>query len=430
VRGLSRMSAGLRTDSAVLMAIAGLHLAPAVHGQDNPALPPPEAPTFIPRTPLYPTFYSAEPREYNLRWGKLTGRLHGSVQTEFNDNINLADADERADVIIGPFAGMGFLWPVSENNILQFDLGVGYRAHLDNTELSTLLISPDSRLNYQIRVLDAQITIHDQFAIQVDPLTRPELSGATETLEYRRFNNDAGFTVNWDFIRGISLLGGYRHVLDRSLNDDFLELDRDDHIFHLGAYRALGSRINLGLRASYTISEYAEPIQNDGQTFAVGPHLIARLTDFITADAGVNYTRADYRQTGTIADASDFDGVTFFAGAEHRMNSRTSQYVRADRSIIPGFGSNFTDLFALQYGISIRASSAVTWKGTFVFEDLTSSGAISENSNRFLWYLGSNLRISQTWTAGLAYSFGLKESDFPGRDYTQNRVTLDLTRHF
>jgi hypothetical protein len=401
-----------------------------VHAQESPPPAPADAPSFIPRTPSFPSFYADAPRDYNLRWGKVTGRLHGSVQTEYNDNINLSDDDARADVVIGPFVGVGFLWPLSEKNILQFDLGVGYRAYLDNTELNSLLISPDSRLNYQVRVLDAEITFHDQFSIEVDPLSRPELSGATEVLDYRRFNNDVGFTVNWELMRDVTLLGGYNYVIDRSLNDDFLELDRDDHVFHVAAYRPLGSRINLGLRSSYTITEYVEPIQNNGRTFAFGPHVISRLSDFVTADAGVNYTRADYRQTGTISDASDFEGITFFAGAEHRMNSRTSHYIRADRTINPGFGSNFTDIFSLQYGISLRASSAVTLKGTFVFEDLTSSGAVNENSNRYLWYLGGNLKISRTWSAGLAYSFGLKESDFPGRDYKQNRVTLDITRHF
>jgi hypothetical protein len=424
-KGIRRHSKRCSTLSLALL--AGL----TVHAQENPPPAPPESPTFIPRTPYYPSFYSEEPRDYNLRWGKLTGRLRGSMQIEYNDNINLSDADARADLILGPFVGMGFLWPLSEKNILQFDLGVGYRAYLDNSALNSLLISPDSRLNYQIRVLDAQITIHDQFAIEVDPLSRPEISGTTaEVLDYHRFNNDAGFTVNWEPLRGVTILGGYNYVIDRSLNNDFLELDRDDHIFHIAGYRGFGSHINLGLRSSYTITEYVEPIQNNGETFAVGPHLIAQLTEFVTADAGVNYTRADYRSTGTLADASDFNGITFFAGAQHRVNSRTSHYLRLDRTINPGFGSNFTDMIALQYGISLRASSAISLKGTFVFEDLTSSGTLSENSNRYLWYLGSNFRISRTWTAGLAYSFGVKKSDFAGRDYTQNRITLDITRHF
>lgn len=399
--------------------------------QEPPAPTSPESPTFIPRTPYYPSFYSDEPRDYNLRWGKLTARLRGSLQTEFNDNINLSEADARADLILGPFLGLGFLWPVSENNVLQFDLGVGYRAYLDNSQLNSVLISPDSRLNYQIRVLDAQITIHDQFAVQIDPLSRPELSGAAaEVLDYRRFNNDAGFTVNWDPMRDITLVGGYNYVLDRSLNDDFLELDRDDHVLHLAGYRPVGANTQLGLRTSYMITQYVLPIQNDGDTLSAGPHVITKLTDFITADAGVSYTSANYDQTGTTGDASDFDGITFFAGAQHRINSRTTHYVRADKTVNPGFGSNFTDMFAVQYGLSLRATAALTLKGTFVFEDLTSSGTISENSNRYLWYLGSNLRLSRRWMIGLAYSFGFKESDFPGRDYTQNRITLDLTRHF
>lgn len=385
---------------------------------------------FIPRSNPYPSYYSSAPRDYNLKWGKLTGRLSGSVQAEFNDNINLSQDHAEADLSFAPLIGIGFIWPLSDKNILNFDLGFGYRAYINHPELNTLNISPDSRISYQLRILKAQITVHDQFSVQVDPLSRPELSGGSSVFNYRRFNNDAGLTATWEAIRDITLVGGYSYVIDRSLNSDFEELDRNDHVFQLGAYRPLGSRMSLGIFGSYILTDYVQPIQNDGTTLTIGPRLTARLSDFLSAEAGLYYTLSEYDQNGILADNDRFAGITYYGGVRHRMNSRTSQTLRLSKSINPGFGSNFTDIFSVQYGISLRILAPMTLNGTFVFEDISASGVIGEDSRRYLWYLGSVLRISSRWDLGIGYSLGIKDSQLPNRDYTQNRVTLELTRHF
>jgi hypothetical protein len=122
--------------------------------------------------------------------------------------------------------------------------------------------------------------------------------------------------------------------------------------------------------------------------------------------------------------------VTFFAGLNHRMNSRTTEYIRASKSVTPGFHSNFTDILSVQYGINTQIAPAVALTATVVYEDLTASGVLSENSYRYLGYLSATFRVASRWTAGLAYSFGLKQSDFPGRDYAQNRVIIEITRLF
>lgn len=385
---------------------------------------------FIPRSNPYPRNYSAGPRDYNLRWGKLTGRLYGSVQTEFNDNINLADANAESDISFAPLIGIGFLWPLSEKNVLEFDIGVGYRAYLDHSELNSIHVSPDSRLTYQLRVLKAQVTVHDQFSVQVDPISRPEISGTGSVFNYRRLNNDAGFTASWEAIRDVTFVGGYSYIIDRSLTDDFKSLDRDDHVAHLGVYRPLGSRVTLGLVTSYTITDFLEPVQNDGVSFSAGPHVSVRWSEFLSTDAGARFTTSEYDQSGTIADTEDFTGITYYAGARHRLNSRMTHSIRISKNVNPGYGSNFTDILGLQYGMSVKVLAPVTLNGTFVFEDFTSSGTVGESSQRYLWYLGTGLRLSSRWNLGFGYSLGIKDSELPNRDYTQNRVTIELSRHF
>src|SRR5437764_113866 len=81
----------------------------AQEAEPQPEPEPFDTSSFIPQTAPYPIFYSAAPRNYNLKWGNITGRLFGSIQTEYNDNINLSQEAPRQDVIISPNFGIGFL---------------------------------------------------------------------------------------------------------------------------------------------------------------------------------------------------------------------------------------------------------------------------------------------------------------------------------
>jgi hypothetical protein len=383
------------------------------------------------RSSPYPTFNEPRLRDYNIKLGPLNGRLFGSLQTEFNDNINLAENGAESDVFFFPNFGVGFQWPISERNILEFAVGMGYRAYINHPNLNSISITPDSRLAYQMRIAKVNILLRDNFQLQVDPLSRPDLSGAPGALlNYRRFNNDIGVQAEWPARRNLTLVSSYDYILDRSLNNDFTALDREDHNFAAGAFTKLGAAWNVGIVGSMTFTEYARRIQNDGTSYSIGPQVSWKLTRFLTLDANVAYTHSEFDQTGTIIDTSGFDGVSFGLAVRHNINSRMSESLRAARTLSPGFGSNFNDLTVLQYGLSWRLNSFIGLNTTLSYEHLASSGSAGETADRYLWYLGSNWSIARRWTIGLGYSFAWKDSNQALRDYRQDRVTLDLTHDF
>ncbi|MGV3774407.1 MAG: hypothetical protein ACO1QB_16015 [Verrucomicrobiales bacterium] len=390
-------------------------------------------PSYIMRTSPYPAFNNPEPGPYNLKWGKLSGRFRGSIQTEFNDNINLSSRNAQSDVIIAPQFGIGFMWPISERNVLNFDIGAGYRFYLDHSELNqdSWLVSPDTRFNYQMRIFKAQVSIHDNFHIQVDPLSNPSISGDGRSLaNFRRLNNTAGIQFAWQAMKDVTLLGGYDYVIDRTLSSSFSELDRDDHVFSLAAYRPITPRITGGFTTTYVMSEYMERVQNNGDMLTFGPVLLVKVSDFVSLDSSVGWTIADYEQTGTIGDRSDFEGLTWSGGIRHTINSKMNHSARVVKNLAPGFGSNYSEVMAFQYGLSVKVAPAMSLNTTFSYEDITASGAVQEHANRYLIYAGTGFRVSKNWRFNLGYSFSWKDSDVALRDYTQNRFTLDMTRQF
>jgi hypothetical protein len=404
-------------------------VAGVVLGMGVPVLLGQQGQQFVPHTSPSPAFAAPENKDYNLKWGQATGRFHGSIQTEFNDNINLS-RDGLSDVIFSPQVGVGFIWPISQNNNMQLDLGLGYRWYLKHSELNAVNITPDTRWHFQFKVKDVTLMVHDAFRTTIDPVERPELSGTSgNTANFRRFNNDAGIQGTWNYNTHLSFSAGYDYVIDRSLNSDFRELDRDDHTLNLGTYYESNSKLVLGITEAYTITEYLRHVQNDGTSFTVSPLATYHATDLITLDASVGYTIANFERNGTIADTSDYAGITWQVGARHTINSRMSHNLRLSRSVTPGLGSNFSEVTAFQYGFLWKVNSWIGLNSNFSYEDLFASGGL-DKAQRFLTYIGFNFKMSRHWNGALSYGFAWKDSEDPSRNYTQNRVTIELSRLF
>lgn len=389
--------------------------------------------SFLMRTEPMP-YYRDTPdtRDYNLKWGPLLGRLYGSMQVEFSDNINLDELHPQSDVYFYPNFGIGFEWPISPQNQINFNIGAGYRIYVKHPGLDTFQITPDSQLLYRMRAGKVDLIFHDSLMLQVDPLTRPDISGTTNgtLIDFRRLNNDSGVQAVWRARSDVSVVTSYDFLIDRTLNSQFRSLDRNDHNFGAGVFADVGSSWNVGVNGGLTISEYLLPIQNDGISYSIGPQASVKLSKFVSAEASLTYTRAIFEHTGTIADRSNFSGLSYSLGIKHNMNSRATQSLRVAHSITPGFGSNYDELTTAQYSLNWRMNSYLSLTSTFSYENIEASGLGGESANRYIWYAGTGWQVARRWNLGVAYSFAWKDSDIRLRDYTQNRVTLDLTHDF
>lgn len=415
-----------RWTGAILSAVS------SIFGQETAEQPqtvsPPE---FILQSNPLPMYQPKFEPDYNLKWGPLMAHFQGGIGTEFNDNITLANSNRDADLSFSPNLNLGFIYPLNADHLLKLNIGAGYRFYLDRSDLNSIQLTPDSRLDYRFRVGPADILVYETFYVQADPVSRPELSGVNQvdTGLFRRFNNVAGFRVELPIIKRTRMVGGYDHILDRSLTDAYKDIDRMDHIFSANVYHTLNSRMTVGLGSTYTIIDFSRKVQNDGHTISVGPTFTVKLGRFVDLDLGLNYTSSEYDQTGSVSDRSDFSGVTWNASLNHQLNSKMMHYLRVQKTVNPGLGSNFTEQMGLQYGLVWRARSSMTFNSSFMYEMIDISGG-GEESDRFLWYFSTGLALSRQLTAQIAYALALKESNISDRNYFQNRLTLDLRYDF
>lgn len=386
---------------------------------------------FFARTPPYPVYQNPDSARYNLKLGKLTARLTGNVQAEFNDNINLSESKPEADFSIGPYVAAGFLWPVNRFNVLNLDIGLGYRWYMKNPDANALSIAPNTHLDYTIYIKGVRVTVSDRLSISVDPITQTQVTAVSGNVTHlRRLTNTASVSADWQATRDLDVYGGYAFSIDRSLTSSFTELDRDDNTFYGGVNYAVNSLMKAGFMGSYSMFHYLQPFQNDGESLTVGPTVNAKLTKFLTLSGSVGYTMGWYSHTGSIADTSDYSGVTYSVGLEHIINRHTSQNLRFSQSLSQGFGSNYSTVWTLQYGINTHLTRNLSLNGIAAFENIEASGANGEAAQRYLLYVGSGYQLSRNWSVGLSYSLAVRDSDQALRGYVQNRVTVDATYRF
>jgi hypothetical protein len=418
----------LRRLLAVGSALATMKAAPDALAQD-------EAEAFIPKTYPSPPYQVPTPTQYNIKLGNLEARLSASVEAEYNDNIDLAAHHPQADLSFGPDFRVGFIYPLSSAQLLQLNLGVGYRWYLHNPALSNVSLDPDTRLDYRLTIHKTfSFSFYDSFQVQTDPTVLPTLSGGAGLLDFNRFVNVAGVLARWQANEKVGLIAGYSWTYDRSLTPQFNSLDHDTHTFNAGAFYTVNPQVTVGLLAGYDFTIYRLNNQNNGSGYYFGPSLSFKPSKTITVQASVFYSIDNFAQNGLlnggVADTSSFSGVTYQGSVAHRINKYLSQDIKASRSAELGLGSNFTDTTTLQYDLIARLRQRLSLNSTFAYQTYTASGAAGENGDLYMFYLGANYGLAPRWGLGASYALSWKADSVAANDYVQNRLTLQVTHEF
>ncbi len=367
---------------------------------------------------------------YNLMVGPVRFRFSATMGVEYNDNINLSQHDEREDdVIWRPQVNFDAIWPITQLNTLRFDLGIGYSIYTNHSENNTnsILITPGSQLAFDIFVGDFRINIHDRLSIQQDPIAEPALSN---TADYARLENYAGASVLWD-LNKVLLTVGYDHYLFKSLTDQFEYLDHDSEILNGSASFALTNTMNIGAEATGVFTYYDQHVMNDSTDYSFGGFLESQLSTYLHFRIAGGYQRINFDQGGLVGDPNDVTDYYANILITHRLNAMLSQSVSAGHENQLGVNSNSIKLNFVRHTITWNVVRNTLLSTEFFFEDANESGGFIDEHFHRVGAAGTiGYQLTPHVTLGLRYQYTQKYSDEPGRNYIQNRVSLDGTYSF
>ena len=371
---------------------------------------------------------------YNLLMGPIRFRVSATLGVEFNDNINLAEVNTQADVIIRPQVNVNAIWPVTQLNTLRLDLGLGYAFYLDHSNADTngVLIAPGSQLAFDIFIGDFRINFHERPSLQQDPIAELALSNV---VDYGRFENTVGVSALWDLNKAVVTLG-YDHYTYISTTSAFSYLDRNAEEFSGNLDVAVSSTTNVGLESYAVFNYYGQNVLNDSIDYAIGAFVETQLTNYIKVRVAggyqwISFDNGGVVSTGPFHDSSKLSDYYANILISHRINPAIVQSLSAGHESQLGVNSNYIILNYIRHTVSLNIIRNTLISTEFFYEDADESGGfIDEHLHRFGGALAVGYQLTPHITLGLRYQYTQKDSDVRLRDYTQNRVSFDATYSF
>jgi len=117
----------------------------------------------------------------------------------------------------------------------------------------------------------------------------------------------------------------------------------------------------------------------------------------------------------------------------NRLTENFSQRLSFTKSAEVGFGSNFYDLYHLEYAADWKITESLVMDPSLFYEHYTTSasaGFVGESADRYGASIGFRYILSPSITLGLDYRYIYKDSNLAGLDYRQNLVLLSAYYNF
>jgi hypothetical protein len=380
---------------------------------------------------ILPTALRAEGENYNIKAGPVNLKVNSGTRITYNDNINLSEFNRLDDVIITPYTNITAVWPVTQANTLRVSLGIAYDKHLFNPEADSKapILSSDSQTGFDFDIVagDFRFNIYDYISYEQDPI---EDGAISNSLNFGRLINRAGVDATWD-LNDVELLLGFFQENYWSLTDEFDYLDRSTQGVRAKASFQVGPETVTGVQAVGTLNDYDGNIQNDGTRLSVGPFIRSKISEHITAGASAMAELGEFDTGGLNGDQEDLSSYSLAGDISHRVNRHFKHDLFVSRNVDLGTFSNFTEIWEVRYDTSWNVMRDVIFSTTaFVEFGDQSGGLVGDSYTRY----GAGCSLGRSWTkkftTTLSYLFTEKDSELFGRDYYQNKVTLDLRYNF
>jgi hypothetical protein len=395
----------------------------------------------------------------SVRLGPLLGHLQLYTSATYDDNVKAAETDLTSDEIINIGINASFIMPVGYQSQLSFNIGAGYATYLQHTLDSTLNITPDSALSWDISFPNGYLTLFDALSYTTQVYNEGSLANVAEL---PRWDNTAGARITWSPRHWVIQTGySYDKVFTTSSSDAYLNWNTQD-IFLRTGWR-FAEKTQAGIEASASFTSYASGSLGDTSSYSIGPYADWQITDYIRADLHGGPTLYDLGSTSVAGSTSKLNSYYLRLGLYHQLTEHLSHSLNVQRNVELGLnqGSQYIEDFLATYAISWTVTSRTQIGLTGTYEDgnqplpqtvstieiinsppvlgppppsiVVPVTLIEDVSEHFRRYGGGpqiTWLITNNTSAILSYNFWVRKSNLPHRNYVDNAVSLNLNYSF
>lgn len=361
---------------------------------------------------------------YNIEAGPVFLRFQGEMGVEFNDNANYSSTNPDADIGLRPGVNVKAYWPVTEQNAVNLDTGIGYVQYLHDPSYSYLYINSDSSLNFKVYTGDVVLDLHDRFSAIEYQTQDPSVSA-----NFIRLENTPGIKADWD-LNQLILTAGFDYDMFDSLTGNYQYSDNDSELLSGQAAFLINSQNRLGVEMGGGFTTYQEHVLDNATHFNIGPFYQAQLTPYLGVEAHGGFAVYQFNHTGTITNVSDFNGFYAALSATHRLNSWFSHTISAGHQLQLGITSELSETYYLRYAGTWNVIRDGAVSLGMEYDHGITSGGIEETYNFYYPTAGVSYKLTEKVTGHITYNLLDKRSDVSVYSYVQNRLVIDFTYDF
>jgi hypothetical protein len=371
---------------------------------------------------------------YTIKSGDFKLLATPSLGLDYNDNVYLSQSNLEGDFILRPMLQLTATYPITLQNLLSLNVGVGYDYYFDHDDLSGLRLTADSGVSFDATVKDFMINVHDRFSYVRDPATQASIAG-TNAAEYVTFNNIAGLLVTGDLNDFIPSIG-YDHLNVISGSGQYDYLTHSSEIVIARAGLALYPTLTAGAEGSVNFTTYDQPVLNDNTAYTVGGYANWQPGQYFNGQLRAGYSIYDFHQTSGVIKAEDQNAWYFDVTLSHQPTEALGYALSVGRQLLPGTErTDLTEIFYVRPSVTWSIIQNLKLQTYLDYEHgkqatISVVGNFSENYDWLGAGIGLTHPLLKKLTASLNYRITVRTSNINGRDYTQNLVGLILTYLF
>jgi len=376
-------------------------------------------------------------QDYTYKYDDFRMLVTPALSLEYNDNATTTQHGQEDDFIILPTVGLLSSYPVTDRNILQLNVTVGYSEYLKHNDLSAWYLSSGSGLSFDLFVKDILINFHDQFSYVQNSAANP---GVANTGTFGTFDNRIGATANWSLKKVVFTLG-YDHENDLSTSGTLSQMDHSTESGYSRAGYKWNSKLTTGLETTAAYTEYNDPVLNDNTSYSMGVYGDWQPDSFVHIQPRVGYTITEFEQTSSALRTSDLGSWYADLNISHDITRSLKYSLDVGRQVSAGVQSDADENYYANLGLNWnfikgnRFSSSLFYRhgnqgtGSSLLPGVSNANLVSETYD---WY-GGSVGFSHSFTKriDLSLNYMLTERSSTGADrgYQQNLVTLQITYH-
>jgi hypothetical protein len=346
----------------------------------------------------------------------------------WNGNVNISKTDPQSDVILEPGLNLVASYPITQNNLLSLNVGVGYQKYIEHNQYSTWYLQSGTELSFDIYVKDFWINLHDRISYVQDTSQQPELSG---TATYATIDNTVGASGTWD-LNELTLSTGYDHENVIANGQQFAQENRGtEMLFARGGWKIYPG-VTPGIEGTAAFTAYQEPILNNNNNYSLGAYIDWQPGKAFDAQLRGGYTIYRFQQTSQTVQTSNQNTWYVDLNITHQITDAINYSLDGGHELQLGITSDLNEDWYVRLPVRWNIVKNLNLSTSLSYQHGTEGvgNVVGNTVETYDWFgaeVDANIAVMKRLSVGLSYRLTLRSSDVPTDEYTQNSVGITFT---